>query len=68
MVNIPNMIHCAIASPLRYVTDFKEAEEAQAWYAINQDRARRHCRAEKSALRGKSEEEKPAKKAKKSAA
>ena len=64
---MPNMIHCAIVSPLRYVKDFKEAEEAQAWYALNHDRARRHCRAEKGAKRGLTDEEKPVKKARKSA-
>ena len=66
MTNIPNMIHCAIVSPLRYVTDFKETELAQAWYAINHDLAKRHCRAEKGAKTGLTDEDKPAEKAKKS--
>ena len=45
---------------------FKKSEVAQSWFAQSSDRARRHCRAEKSAIRGKDEEKgKPEKKARK---
>ena len=50
----------------RYVENFKKAEQKQEWFATQSDRARRHCRAEKGAIRGKDEEKaKPDKRAKK---